>query len=204
MELIKGRTLDDLGSLMGRSAPERLAPHCVRSLPRPCGGSRSRPSPWRHQGPQRHARGGRANGADGLRCRSGSAGPVSVTGDFRGRPLYLAPEVFAGQPRTRASDIYSLGILLFYLCTGTYPVTGDTRSQIDAALAAGHPSPDGTCGPTCRHLHQRVEARSRGRPSQGSDRRSTGRPPDRIVSTRGRTRNRTRRRSSCRLPQRCW
>ena len=57
--------------------------------------------------------------------------PVPSTGDFAGTPLYLAPEVFAGQPRTRASDIYSLGILLFYLSTGAYPVTGDTRSQID-------------------------------------------------------------------------
>jgi eukaryotic-like serine/threonine-protein kinase len=57
--------------------------------------------------------------------------PVPSTGDFAGTPLYLAPEVFAGQPRTRTSDIYSLGILLFHLSTGTYPITGDTRSQID-------------------------------------------------------------------------
>lgn len=57
--------------------------------------------------------------------------PVHARGDFAGTPLYLAPEVFAGRPRTKASDIYSLGILLFYLSTGAYPVEGDTRTEID-------------------------------------------------------------------------
>jgi hypothetical protein len=51
--------------------------------------------------------------------------------DFAGTPLYIAPEVFAGQPRSRASDVYSVGVLLFYLATASYPVEGDTRSQID-------------------------------------------------------------------------
>lgn len=57
--------------------------------------------------------------------------PPAPTGDFAGTPLYLAPEVFEGRPRTPASDIYSLGILLFYLSTGTYPVSGDTRTEIN-------------------------------------------------------------------------
>lgn len=57
--------------------------------------------------------------------------PVPPLSDFAGTPLYLAPEVFAGQPRTRASDIYSLGVLLYYLSTGRYPVDGDTRTEID-------------------------------------------------------------------------
>src|SRR6476646_6840955 len=39
-----------------------------------------------------------------------------------GTPLYLAPEVLDGRPPTIASDIYSLGILLYHLVTGSYPV----------------------------------------------------------------------------------
>ena len=53
-----------------------------------------------------------------------------LEGDFAGTPLYLAPEVFTGAPRTVASDVYSLGVLLFYLVTGTYPVDGATRTEL--------------------------------------------------------------------------
>jgi len=50
--------------------------------------------------------------------------------DFVGTPLYMAPEVFGGQPRSKNTDIYSLGVLLYYLATATYPVPGDTRTAI--------------------------------------------------------------------------
>jgi serine/threonine protein kinase len=42
-----------------------------------------------------------------------------------GTPLYLAPELFTpGVSATAQSDIYALGVLLFYLVTGSYPVQG--------------------------------------------------------------------------------
>src|SRR4051794_14764202 len=50
--------------------------------------------------------------------------------DFAGTPLYLAPEVFAGAQRSKASDIYSLGVLLYYLVSAKYPVEGSTRTEI--------------------------------------------------------------------------
>ena len=56
--------------------------------------------------------------------------PGTAADDFAGTPLYVAPEVFAGQARSRVSDIYSLGVLLYYLATGDYPVPGDTRTAI--------------------------------------------------------------------------
>lgn len=51
--------------------------------------------------------------------------------DFAGTPLYVAPEVFEGQPRTRLSDIYSLGVLLYHLVTNAYPVEGRSRSELE-------------------------------------------------------------------------
>jgi hypothetical protein len=47
-----------------------------------------------------------------------------------GTPVYLAPEVLQGQPRTTASDIYSLGVLLYFLVTGRYPVYAPTKTAI--------------------------------------------------------------------------
>ena len=58
---------------------------------------------------------------------------VGGADDFAGTPLYLAPEVFAGSPRTKATDVYSLGVLLFRLATKRYPVEGETRADVEDA-----------------------------------------------------------------------
>jgi len=57
--------------------------------------------------------------------------------DFAGTPVYLAPEVFAGQRRTTSSDIYSLGVLLYYLVSGSYPVEGGTSTEIGRRHSQG-------------------------------------------------------------------
>ena len=41
-----------------------------------------------------------------------------------GTPLYMAPEIWRGEPATRRSDLYSLGILLYELLAGTAPHRG--------------------------------------------------------------------------------
>jgi hypothetical protein len=51
----------------------------------------------------------------------------------QGTPLYLAPELFTGAPATVQTDIYALGVLLYYLVTGRFPVEG--KSFTDLALA---------------------------------------------------------------------
>ncbi|HXE80033.1 MAG TPA: serine/threonine-protein kinase [Vicinamibacterales bacterium] len=53
-----------------------------------------------------------------------------------GTPAYMAPEVIAGEPATRASDIYSVGVLLYFLVTGRHPFEGRTLMEI----AIGHGS----------------------------------------------------------------
>jgi serine/threonine-protein kinase len=51
-------------------------------------------------------------------------------------PDYASPEQIAGQPVTTASDIYSLGVLLFELLTGERPYNsvGATRAQLEEAI----------------------------------------------------------------------
>jgi predicted Ser/Thr protein kinase/tetratricopeptide (TPR) repeat protein len=50
----------------------------------------------------------------------------SSSSDLTGTPLYLAPEVLRGEPATVRSDIYSLGVLLYHLVSGSYPVRAQT------------------------------------------------------------------------------
>ncbi|WP_193940586.1 bifunctional protein-serine/threonine kinase/phosphatase [Parahaliea mediterranea] len=47
-----------------------------------------------------------------------------------GTALYCAPEYFLGQPGTARADLYSLGILTYYLLSGDYPYgTGVARAR---------------------------------------------------------------------------
>lgn len=56
----------------------------------------------------------------GYRLEAGSGTRVEVVGT----PMYMAPEILAGQAPSIRSDIYSVGVLLYYLVTASYPVEG--------------------------------------------------------------------------------
>lgn len=42
---------------------------------------------------------------------------------------YVAPEALAGNLRSRAADTYAVGVLLYYLVTGTFPAEGTIRTE---------------------------------------------------------------------------
>jgi len=46
---------------------------------------------------------------------------VSSANRIAGTPLYMAPEIWRGEPGTRRADIYATGVLLYELCTGAPP-----------------------------------------------------------------------------------
>ena len=54
-----------------------------------------------------------------------------------GTPLYLAPEVIEGTPATVGSDLYAVGVLLYFLLTASFPVRGGTLAGIRAAHLRG-------------------------------------------------------------------
>lgn len=52
-----------------------------------------------------------------------------------GTPLYVAPEVLDGCAPDASSDVYSLGVLLYFLLTGAFPVEGRTLAEIRSGHA---------------------------------------------------------------------
>jgi TolB-like protein/Flp pilus assembly protein TadD len=47
-----------------------------------------------------------------------------------GTPLYMAPELFDHHQPSPQSDLYALGILLYYLVTAAYPVDGNSPEDV--------------------------------------------------------------------------
>ena len=62
---------------------------------------------------------------------------LDAAGDGAGTPIYMAPELFRGAEVSVRSDIYSLGVMLDHLVTGTYPVAARTSAEVRAAHAKG-------------------------------------------------------------------
>jgi hypothetical protein len=50
-----------------------------------------------------------------------------------GTPLYMSPELFSGAMASAASDIYSLGVLLYRLVTSQFPIEGRTIGDVRRA-----------------------------------------------------------------------
>jgi eukaryotic-like serine/threonine-protein kinase len=55
----------------------------------------------------------------------------------RGTPAYMAPELLLGRPATIATDVYAIGVLLFFLMTAQHPVAGANLEQLCRAHASG-------------------------------------------------------------------
>lgn len=66
----------------------------------------------------------------GIARMIGGASGQTGTGSAMGTAAYMSPEQINGQPADHRSDIYSLGIILFEMLSGTPPYEGDSTYQI--------------------------------------------------------------------------
>jgi hypothetical protein len=65
----------------------------------------------------------------------GSGTEAAESSGFSGTPLYIAPEIYAGEKATPRSDLYSVGVLLYYLVTGRHPIEAATLRELRAKMA---------------------------------------------------------------------
>jgi serine/threonine-protein kinase len=111
-----------------------------------------------------------------VRLREPGTGNLTWTGILVGTPLYLAPELWTGAPADERSDLYSMGLTLYFLLTGRLPFGGsgstpaghtpmaifDTPAPAERGLEelVRHclaPDPAQRC-PSARALHDALEA----------------------------------------------
>jgi eukaryotic-like serine/threonine-protein kinase len=83
-------------------------------------------------------------------ARSGTS-QMTETGSIIGTAQYLSPEQAKGAPVTPASDIYSVGIVLYEMLTGSVPFTGDTPLEIAMKHLSTTPLPPSEKRPEVPH-----------------------------------------------------
>jgi hypothetical protein len=82
-------------------------------------------------------KGGRIVLMDFSTSRPLDASPGAHWAYTEGTPIYMAPEQFEGGPPSPRSDIYALGVLLFYLATGDYPVRARSLEELRDRVRRG-------------------------------------------------------------------
>jgi serine/threonine protein kinase/Leucine-rich repeat (LRR) protein len=72
---------------------------------------------------------------------------LTARGAIVGTPTYMAPEQAEGQAVDHRSDLFSLGVVLYRMATGTTPFRGRSVLAALASLASDHPRPPGEFNP---------------------------------------------------------
>ncbi len=89
---------------------------------------------------------GRARVTDFGIARAG-ASDMTLTGSIMGTAQYLSPEQAQGLAVSGASDLYSIGVILYELLTGVVPFEGETAVAIAFKQVSAEPQPPSALRP---------------------------------------------------------
>src|SRR5580765_659319 len=141
MEYLEGRTLKELLVARGPT-PIPVAIDYARQILAALGFAHRHGVVHRDIKPHNVAVGpdGRIKVMDFGIARAGTS-QMTETGSIIGTAQYLSPEQAKGAPVGPASDIYSVGIVLYEMLTGSVPFTGDTPLEIAMKHLSATPLP---------------------------------------------------------------
>ena len=74
-------------------------------------------------------------------AQSGSQPTLTVTGALVGTPAYMSPEQAAGRKIDQRSDVFSTGVMLYEMITGSKPFQGEGYSTIITKILTETPPP---------------------------------------------------------------
>ncbi|SMC18045.1 serine/threonine protein kinase [Andreprevotia lacus DSM 23236] len=90
------------------------------------------------------------------------------TGMVLGTPSYMSPEQLSGQKIDGRSDLFSLGVMLYQLVTGSLPFNGDSMAELMYRIANTEPADPRTLNPQLppimsaiimKAMHKKTETR---------------------------------------------
>ena len=141
MELLDGRNLKELIVARG-PAPPRIVVEYTRQILAALAYSHRHGIVHRDIKPHNIVvdRDGRVKVTD-FGIARGGASQMTEAGSIVGTAQYLSPEQARGEPVDARSDLYSLGIVLYELLTGSVPFTGDSPVEIAMKHLSTTPPP---------------------------------------------------------------
>ncbi|MHB8870465.1 MAG: Stk1 family PASTA domain-containing Ser/Thr kinase [Thermoleophilia bacterium] len=93
-------------------------------------------------------------------ARAGSATSMTETGSILGTAHYLSPEQAQGGHSEAASDLYSLGVVMYEMATGALPFTGDNPVAIAMRHVNEAPTPPHQLAPDVPENIERIILRA--------------------------------------------
>ena len=76
-----------------------------------------------------------------------SLSEATLPGQVLGTPAYMSPEQINGKAVDGRSDLFSLGVIAYWLLTGVKPFDGDTLTEVCAQVAGKNPQPASEAAP---------------------------------------------------------
>lgn len=77
-----------------------------------------------------------------------AAGQITLSGQMLGTPAFMPPEQFTGSQIDGRADLFSLGVILYWMTTGEQPFPGETMTAVSYKVVHTEPVPPRKLNPS--------------------------------------------------------